>query len=568
MKKRCFFLIIFLTIFLATAVSALEITLTSPADNYQSSSSTVSFECSATANESRLISSISLFSDFSGAWQEKIVSNFNENPATTIFTLTNLPNGTFTWTCKATDNSSNTIFGANRTFIINTTVASVSFSGTIPNQTWAEDNSISNVFDLDDYFSSGPYSVSGNSSTIITIDANNQVSFSSAANWSGIENIKFTSNGVDSNIVTLTVNGVNDAPLYSTISNITLDKNENITINVSSYFFDIENDVLIFSATHSNNLTVIFNSSMATIVPDENWGGLASLIFKAQDGNATTSANNISVIVGEGLNHAPLINSYSPSSSSITISSEETQSFSVNASDSDNDTLFYSWFIDDSKQSTATGSSFTYSDNEVGSHTIKVVVSDGSVTINNSWTLVVNEDSSASDIFDVEEQDLESIIDTTEFDGYCGDGVVGTDENCGNCPNDVKCAQGFVCSNNDCVEKTSLSTGLIVFFVILLVLAGIGAGIYFLSMRKTISENRNRDKILQQEEMRSLSELGERPPSDINDFYKSQESQLTPIQRYIKDQKTHKVTNAQIKKKLKSKGWSDKQIKEAFESLK
>jgi len=576
MKKRCILFILVLVILLACSVSAVDVTLTSPADAYESSTDSISFSCSASANESRAVYSISLYSDISGAWEEKIISMVNASSSSVLFTLNNLPNGTFTWTCEGEDNSSNTAFGEMRTFTINTTVDTVTFTGPIENQTWSEDSSISSAFDLDNYFSAGPYTVTGNSSVIITIDSDNVVSFSNTANWSGIENVTFASGLIESNLVTLTINGVNDAALYSTISNITLSKNENSTLDVSLYFWDIEGDELSYSSSSSPNLTIYFNESVATISPDHNWEGLATIIFKVHDGNISTSANNISVTVGPvSTNNAPSINSYSPTSSSKDITDQETQAFSVNASDADNNTLSYSWYVDSVKESSASSSSYTYTDKEDGVHTILVAVSDGITTTNKSWTLTVIGEESAADFFEVEDQDLESIIDTTESNGYCGDGIIADDETCSDCPNDVKCVEGQVCKNGECVDKASFSLGLIIFLIVLAVLGAAGAGIYFLSMRKSISENRQKDKIIQREEMKSLSELSERPPSDIDDFYKSSSQQvkieptkLNPLQKFIKNQKSRHMTTAKIKKKLAAKGWTDKQISEAFETLK
>ncbi|MFH1456278.1 MAG: Ig-like domain-containing protein [archaeon] len=571
MKKRCLLFILALVMLLAYSVSAVDVTLISPDDAYESSTNSVSFSCSASANESRTIAFLYFWTDAYGTWEKKYTSNFS--PA--LFPLIDLPNGTFSWSCQAEDNSSNTAFGEIRTFTVNTTVETVTFTGPIDNQTWSEDSTKSDAFDLDTYFSTGPYLVTGNSLVTITIDSNNVVSFSGPANWSGIENVIFTSGSTESNLVTLTINGVNDAALYSTISNITINKNQNYTLNLSEYFWDIEGDELSYSSSSSPNLTIYLNSTQATIIPDENWEGLASIIFKAHDGNISTSANNISVIVGSVLtNNAPSIDSYSPISSSIEITDQETQAFSVTAFDNDNDTLSYSWYIDSVKESSASSSSYTYTDKEVGIHTILVAVFDSTTTTNKSWTLTISGEESAVGFFDVEEQDLESIIDMTASEGFCGDGVTADDETCSNCPNDVKCVEGQVCKNSECVDKASFSTGLIIFLIVLAVLGAVGAGLYFLSMRKSIYENRQKDKIIQQEEIKSLSELGERPPSEINDFYKPSSqpkvvpTKLNPLQKFIKNQKSRHITTAQIKKKLAAKGWTDEQISEAFEILK
>lgn len=100
-----------------------------------------------------------------------------------------------------------------------------SFSGTIPNQTWDEDSSLENAFDLDGYFSDAEsetltYSVlSTDTPDQITISINTEglVSFSSTKDWASMDTVTFqacdTNNEcISSNQVTLTVNEVNDPP--------------------------------------------------------------------------------------------------------------------------------------------------------------------------------------------------------------------------------------------------------------------------------------------------------------------------------------------------------------------
>ncbi len=88
----------------------------------------------------------------------------------------------------------------------------------IPNQTWDEDTSNSNAFDLDDYFTDADndnltynYTQAG-SNIIISVSSDNQVSFSQPADWYGIEYVVFnaTDGGytVQSNNITLTVTDV------------------------------------------------------------------------------------------------------------------------------------------------------------------------------------------------------------------------------------------------------------------------------------------------------------------------------------------------------------------------
>ncbi|MEK7540014.1 MAG: right-handed parallel beta-helix repeat-containing protein [Patescibacteria group bacterium] len=100
-----------------------------------------------------------------------------------------------------------------------------SFSGSITGQLLQEDTALANAFDLDTYFSDAE----GESLTFsvlstdtpdqisLSIDVNGQVSFSPASNYTGSDTVTFRACDTDSqcansNSVTLTVSGVNDAP--------------------------------------------------------------------------------------------------------------------------------------------------------------------------------------------------------------------------------------------------------------------------------------------------------------------------------------------------------------------
>lgn len=99
-----------------------------------------------------------------------------------------------------------------------------SFVGIIDDQVWNEDETLSDVFDLDDYFSDQEgetltYSVDNSEpdSITVSINANNVVSFSSDEDWNGEGTMSFTACDTDaecttSNTFTTTVTSVNDTP--------------------------------------------------------------------------------------------------------------------------------------------------------------------------------------------------------------------------------------------------------------------------------------------------------------------------------------------------------------------
>src|SRR3989344_8487031 len=93
------------------------------------------------------------------------------------------------------------------------------FNETILNSTFAEDTNLTNVTDIDEYFSDKDsdnltFSVSGNSAITVLIDTFNNLSYIPSPNWYGQEDITITANdGTNrtlSNIITIIVNNANE----------------------------------------------------------------------------------------------------------------------------------------------------------------------------------------------------------------------------------------------------------------------------------------------------------------------------------------------------------------------
>lgn len=100
------------------------------------------------------------------------------------------------------------------------------FTGTIPSQTWNEDATQTNAFDLDTYFSDAEgesltFSVLSTDTPdqiTVTISVNGEVTFTPASNYYGSDSVTLRACDTDnqctnSNIGTLTVSAVNDSPV-------------------------------------------------------------------------------------------------------------------------------------------------------------------------------------------------------------------------------------------------------------------------------------------------------------------------------------------------------------------
>ena len=479
--KRGLAFITFIILLSFCVTAAPSVTLSSPSNGASETSSTVSFTCSV--SDSETLTSLALYTDTGGSWAE-ITSNTTSG--TSIYLtheITSISDGSYNWNCLGTNNLAETEWYASN-YTLTVAAVAVSFTGTIPNQTITEDINSSNAFDLDTYFSDATsYSVEGNSQIYVTIEGDNQVSFSPDGNFSGSETIRFSAtDGVDtvySNYLLLNVTAINDAPYQTTnMTDQTLTLNTNSTISLSSYFSDVDGDTLNYTASSTSYVTITFDGSTATLSPQTDWTGNETVAFTASDGILSATANTITMTIsGESSNNAPTIDTYSPDSDP-TLDPGDTQDFSVTHSDSDNDTLTVTWYLDGSQ--TTTGDSYTFSTETSGSYTVRADVSDGTDTTSKSWTVTVT----GSSFAEVDENvDVDSILGEQTSSAVCGNGLAEDGENCLNCALDVKCDRGFICQSGACVEKSS-STTLIIFLIILVVIIGASIGGYYYFMVK------------------------------------------------------------------------------------
>ncbi len=90
------------------------------------------------------------------------------------------------------------------------------------------------------------------------------------------------------------------------------------------------------------------------------------------------------------VNNDPTIDSFTPTDTTPEINEGSSLDFSVTASDPDEDSLSYSWRLDDVVVSTGTSHVYEPGYQDSGTHMIKVIVSDGELTASQEWTVAVN----------------------------------------------------------------------------------------------------------------------------------------------------------------------------------
>ncbi len=574
MEKRLL-LIAFFSLLLATAASAsLDVNL----DSSSVDGKNATFQCTVSSTDA--LTKVELYVDTTGTWAKNKTNDSVESETSAIvsFEIKNIPNGDYIWNCRAYNSTADVAAGTNGSFSVSVADEGYpQFDGPIDNQSFAEDSTLENAFDLDDYFTddgSLTYSSSGATNVTVTISSG-QVSFSSAANWSGTESITFTATDEGSlsntsNEVLVNVTAVNDAPYYDTIPDLNWTKNTVKTIDLDDYFHDVEGSSLTYNvSTSPDNITVSFSGSDVTLSPDTDWTGTSTIVFSANDSEDTTDSNSVSLSVGlSGNNTAPVISCLGTGVAEITTT--ESKELTVTASDSDNDTVTMKWYVDDEIAPGQIAKSYNFSRDDTGEYVVKAMASDGTDTSSCSWTITVVElPGEAED--DVEANiEVESILNNeTEPKPVCGNDIPEEGENCESCPEDAACAQNEYCSDGVCVTKQPSSTKAILIFVIITILIGIAGFIVYKVTRKKSERH-----LFNEATTLGKGETKEAPAVDVHDIYNKEDKKPeikapkrpknmkeSPLEKYVRVMKEKGFNSKQISEKLKKQGWKDEDFK-------
>ena len=88
----------------------------------------------------------------------------------------------------------------------------------------------------------------------------------------------------------------NHEPIWdSELTNIEIEKNKNVTINLDEHFYDEDNDALSYSSSQPDDINVLINNNFITLVPFLNFIGLRTINFFASDTNSIAASDEISV---------------------------------------------------------------------------------------------------------------------------------------------------------------------------------------------------------------------------------------------------------------------------------
>lgn len=392
-------------------------------------------------------------------------------------------------------------------------------------------------------------------------------------------------------------------------------KNESATIDLSDHFSDADGDTLMFNATSPANITVEIDNSIVTFTSDINWTGTRTVVFTANDSLAATESNTVTLEVieppdteEETVNNPPSITSTAPAGSLVSV--QGSQLFSINKTDTDNDALTVTWYLDGEQVRIGTDS-YTLSDLDSGTYELSASVSDGINTTSWNWTIIYETAGAPSE----PEQDLDEEPSGPE----CGNNICDTGEDCNNCEEDCGCRQGEVCtSEGDCEKESNTLLYIVIGFLVMAVIAFLAtriirrkgeakpeepalmpkgvppkmpppSGIPNMPPEKPVAMPPEKPAAAakpeeEKEELKPAMPPGEpvaepamppekpaEPPETVFGKEKPKplfEARASPVQEYIRQMREKGFSDEDIRKKLRKQGWQDYRIAMEFLTMK
>lgn len=162
-------------------------------------------------------------------------------------------------------------------------------------------------------------------------------------------------------------------------------------INLNSYISDLDGDSLSYVIISESNTALIDCEISGNFVdcstPALNQFGNSNITIEASDGIENTRGSFLMSVLP--VNDAPTIDSYSPETNP-TIQEKESQEFSITKSDVDSIPAV-KWYLNGNEVDNDDSYTFLSDANSQGIYSVKVVVSDGSLTAEHVWNLSVED---------------------------------------------------------------------------------------------------------------------------------------------------------------------------------
>ncbi len=601
-------------VLLAIQAYGLNVELTFPVNNavYVDSNSVV-FKCKAIGDDLRFIE---LYSNVNG-WSKKAEISSPTSNTEVTFSLQNISNGDYLWNCKAIDGIEGIKFSAsNRTFSISQAPNNPpSYNGGLTSLSWNMNSEKKNAFDLDNYFSDVDgdalsFGVSGNNNIVVNIDASNLVSFYPPSNWFGTEKVYFTASdgkaNINSNQINLTVLKTTSVPINSPPAIDPRIPDQNKSLDLEVWFLDLD-DYGKDTEDSSSKLNWYVEGVYVDLIKVDIDNTLKRAKFTAQgktgtdmitfivsDSNGLNASQSLKVSLYEETSSSDsaagdfsefqeekesvfAIKLITPSEKEVVLKENEIKVFKIETSQKGD----YEWYLN-GELTIESKNYFSFNSNNEGPYNLTIYASDLSTILSNEWSIIVRKE--------------EVII---KQEPICGNSIVEENENCSNCPSDVKCNEGQKCEDNICVEKKLLdfsaitgnitgifdnnylkTTGyaLLSVFVVLFVSV-------LMIRRKNKQKYSNLTRLDEEEGFikglqKKLRKIDERRKEKKEQKLRSRELEgksredilsITPssmaIINFIKDGLAQGHSKGIIKKSLRKKGWTRIQIWRAFKNL-
>ncbi len=172
----------------------------------------------------------------------------------------------------------------------------------------------------------------------------------------------------------------NAPPKFEEMGDIEVKETETVTVVPKA--IDIDGDKIYYNISEP-----VGNDGIWT--PDYDDEGTYTIEITASDTKLETT-KKIDIIV-KNKDRIPVISTFSPEEERIEIDENEKVDFEIRAMDPDKDDLKYSWRVDNKK--IGDERKFTYNSNyeDAGTHTIEVLVSDGTVSVSKEWFVAVKD---------------------------------------------------------------------------------------------------------------------------------------------------------------------------------
>ncbi|MCE8546801.1 tandem-95 repeat protein [Ruegeria pomeroyi] len=216
----------------------------------------------------------------------------------------------------------------------------------------------------------------------VVVNADNTLSYTPDANFTGTDSFVYTvsdgNGGADTATVTVTVTGVNDAPV-AVDDTVSVAEDGSVSIAVLGNDSDPDGDSLVVSgASDPANGSVVVNAdNTLSYTPDANFNGTDTFTYTVSDGNGDIDTATVTVTV-TGVNDAPVA-----VDDTVSVAEDGSVSIAVlgNDSDPDGDSLTVSRASDPANGSVVVKAdntlSYTPDANFNGTDTFTYTVSDG-----------------------------------------------------------------------------------------------------------------------------------------------------------------------------------------------